>query len=204
MTKICNNCGTSNKETSKFCANCGAEIKIEENTTSNSKGVSNWWKSQNNGVKGITIVGICCLGLFLIIGIFGMITPDAPSTEIAETVPSAENTTTVDQEPTTTVSQEPATTVSQDQAVEMAESYLRSQSFSRQGLIEQLEYEGFTNEEAKYAVDQISVDWNEQAAKKAESYLSSQSFSRQGLIEQLEYEGFTSEQAKYGVQSVGL
>jgi len=196
MTKICNNCGTSNKETSKFCANCGAEIKIEENTTSNSKGVSNWWKSQNNGVKGITIVGICCLGLFLIVGIFGMITPDAPSTEIAETVPSAENAPTVDQEP--------ARTVSQDQAVGMAESYLRSQSFSRQGLIEQLEYEGFTNEEAKYAVDQISVDWNEQAAKKAESYLSTMSFSRQGLIEQLEYEGFTSEQAKYGVQAVGL
>ena len=74
-------------------------------------------------------------------------------------------------------------------------------SFSRSGLIEQLD-EGFSNEEATYAVDKINPDWNEQAANKAQDYLDTMSFSYDGLIEQLEFEGFTPEQAQYGVSKV--
>ncbi len=75
--------------------------------------------------------------------------------------------------------------------------------FSYTGLIEQLEYEGFTNDQATYGVDNSGANWNEQAAKSAKSYLEYSSFSREGLIEQLEYEGFTHEQAVYGVQQNG-
>ena len=71
-------------------------------------------------------------------------------------------------------------------------------AFSYSGLIEQLEYEGYSTEEATYAVDNCGADWKEQAAKKAEEYLNSMSFSKSGLIEQLEYEGFTHDQAAYG------
>lgn len=88
-------------------------------------------------------------------------------------------------------------------AIKKAESYLSFMSFSRKGLIQQLEFEGFSNSVATFAVDSIVVDWNEQAAKKAESYLSFMSFSRKGLIDQLKYEGFTNEQAEYGVTAVG-
>lgn len=95
-------------------------------------------------------------------------------------------------------------TVSQQNAVKKAKSYLNFMSFSRKGLIEQLEYEGFSNEDAIYGVDHVEVDWNEQAVKKAKSYLSFSAFSRKGLIEQLEYEGFTHEQAVYGVEQNGL
>lgn len=42
-----------------------------------------------------------------------------------------------------------------EQAVETAASYLRSSSFSRTGLIEQLEYEGFTHKQAVYGVNQV-------------------------------------------------
>ena len=77
-------------------------------------------------------------------------------------------------------------------------------AFSREGLIEQLEYEGFSNEDATYGADNSGADWMEQAAKSAESYLDFTSFSRQGLIEQLEYEGFTEEQAIHGADSVGI
>lgn len=70
-------------------------------------------------------------------------------------------------------------------------------------MIDQLEFEGFTTEEATYAVDNCGADWNEQAAKKAQEYLDYSSFSRSELIGQLEFEGFTSAQAEYGVQSVG-
>jgi Host cell surface-exposed lipoprotein len=92
-----------------------------------------------------------------------------------------------------------AETSAQENARRSAESYLESQSFSRSGLIDQLEYEGFSTADATYAVDAVNPDWNEQAAKSAESYLESQSFSRSGLIDQLEYEGFTKQQAVYGV-----
>lgn len=95
-------------------------------------------------------------------------------------------------------------TVSQRNAVSKAESYLRALSFSRSGLIGQLEYEGFSTADATYGVDHVQVDWNEQAKKKAASYLRSQSFSRQGLIDQLLFEGFTYDQAVYGVNSTGL
>ena len=75
-------------------------------------------------------------------------------------------------------------------------------AFSRSGLIEQLEYEGFSTEDATYAVDNLNADWNKQAALSAEQYLEMTSFSRSGLIEQLEYEGFTSAQAEYGDNAV--
>ena len=75
-------------------------------------------------------------------------------------------------------------------------------AFSYSGLIEQLEYEGFSTSEATYAADNCGADWNEQAAKKAREYLDFMSFSRSGLIEQLEFEGFTRSQAEYGVNAV--
>ena len=95
-------------------------------------------------------------------------------------------------------------TVSQDNALQKAKEYLKYMPFSRKGLIDQLEYEGFSNEDAVYGVDNSGADWNEQAVKSAEKYLDFTSFSRQGLIDQLEYEGYTHEQAVYGVDGVGL
>ncbi len=76
--------------------------------------------------------------------------------------------------------------------------------FSYTGLIEQLEYEQYSHDDAVYAADNCGADWNEQAAKKAQSYLDIMEFSRQGLIDQLQFEGYTYEQAVYGVNQVGL
>lgn len=101
------------------------------------------------------------------------------------------------------VEKEPELTLAQKNALRTAESYLSFTSFSRQGLINQLEFEGYSTEDAMYAVDNITVDWNEQCAKKAESYLDFMAFSRDGLYGQLEFEGFTAEQIEYGLQSVG-
>jgi hypothetical protein len=98
----------------------------------------------------------------------------------------------------------PEETVSQKNAREMAGQYLNSSAFSRQGLIEQLEYEGFSNTDAEYGADAVSADWMEQAALMANEYLDSSSFSKQGLIDQLLYEGFTQEEAEYGVSTTGL
>ena len=101
---------------------------------------------------------------------------------------------------TTTVKE----TVAQSNAKKSATSYLRYSSFSRTGLIGQLEFEGFSTADATYGVDAQNTDWNVQAAKSAKSYLEYSSFSRIGLIDQLVFEGFTQAQAEYGVSTTGL
>src|SRR5262245_13432558 len=83
----------------------------------------------------------------------------------------------------------PTETVSQRNARLRAADYLKYTSFSRRGLIEQLEYEGFTPRDATYGVDALHVDWNRQAALKAAEYLKFMHFSRSGLIDQLVFEG---------------
>lgn len=94
-------------------------------------------------------------------------------------------------------------TLGEKNALNTAKQYLNYTAFSYKGLIDQLEYEGYTNAEAKFGADNCGADWNEQAAKCAQQYMDYTSFSRSGLIDQLEYEGFTKEQAEYGVKAVG-
>lgn len=91
----------------------------------------------------------------------------------------------------------------EQQALKKAGEYLDYTAFSYDGLVDQLEYEGFSHSEAVYAADNCGANWNEQAARKAREYLDYTSFSRDGLISQLEYEGFTHSQAEYGVKAVG-
>ena len=98
----------------------------------------------------------------------------------------------------------PVETLAQSNAVAKGQDYLSFTSFSRQGLIDQLVFEGFSTADATYAADTISPDWKVQAAKKAKEYLSLESFSHQGLVEQLTFEGFTPEQAEFGVSQAGL
>ena len=94
-------------------------------------------------------------------------------------------------------------TVSQKNALRSAKDYLKFTAFSRTGLINQLEFEGFSNEEAAYGVDHCGADWMEQALSSAISYLEYSAFSKSGLINQLEFEGFTNEEATYGVDHCG-
>lgn len=88
-------------------------------------------------------------------------------------------------------------------AVREAQEYINFMPFSREGLIDQLEYEGYSYEDAKYAVDHIVVDWKVQCALDAKAYLEYSAFSRSGLYDQLEYEGYTHEQIEYGLKAVG-
>src|SRR4051794_10117235 len=92
-----------------------------------------------------------------------------------------------------------ASTAGQRNALDKARSYLQISAFSKKGLKEQLEYDGFSRADARWAVNRVGVSWRRQAFKKAKSYLQISSFSRSGLIAQLEYDGFTHAQAVYGV-----
>lgn len=96
----------------------------------------------------------------------------------------------------------PDMTVSQSQAVSKAEQYLQFSAFSKSGLADQLEFEGFSPEDATFAVEHIDVDWMEQAKLKAANYLEFSAFSLTGLVDQLEFEGFTTEEAQFGVNNI--
>lgn len=48
-------------------------------------------------------------------------------------------------------------TLEQQNAVSTAQDYLNYTVFSKSGLIEQLEFEGFSNEDATYAADQVGL-----------------------------------------------
>lgn len=100
----------------------------------------------------------------------------------------------------TSTSSEAATT-GQRNALSKAKQYLDFSAFSYLGLIEQLEYEKFSHEEAVYAADNCNADWNEQALDKAKSYLDFSAFSYKGLVEQLKYEKYTDEQASYAADN---
>ena len=120
------------------------------------------------------------------------------------TLPSAANSGIPTTTTTTTTVSGPTETASQYNARRSAASYLRVTAFSRSRLIQQLQYEKFSLEDATYGVDAQNADWNTQASKSAASYLKLMSFSRLGLIAQLVYEGFSQSQAEYGVTSNGL
>ena len=96
-----------------------------------------------------------------------------------------------------------AASFGEQNALKTAALYLDYTSFSYSGLIEQLEYEGYSHSEAVYAADNCGADWYEQAALKAAEYLDYMPFSRQELIEQLEYEGFSHAEAEHGASQNG-
>ncbi len=139
----------------------------------------------------------------------GAVASETATTKAKESTTTKAPTTTTTKAPTTTTTAAPTTTVppetaGQRNARRSAENYLDLTAFSRSGLIKQLEFEGFSNEDAVYGVDHVAVDWNEQAAKSAANYLELTSFSRSGLVEQLLFEGFTQAEAEYGVSTTGL
>jgi hypothetical protein len=97
-----------------------------------------------------------------------------------------------------------ASPVSQESAARAAQEYIKMEGFSRQGLIDQLEHDEYSEADATAAVDSLSVNWNEQAVRTAKQYLKMEGFSHGGLVDQLEHDGYTASQAEYGVEAVGL
>ena len=112
-------------------------------------------------------------------------------------------TTTIITTTTTTAETTQAVSLGMQNALKSAKSYIEHLDFSYLDLIEQLEYEKYTHEEAVYGADHCGADWMQEAADCAASYLEHSSFSRQELYEQLLYEQFTPEQAEYALRAVG-
>lgn len=125
--------------------------------------------------------------------------PVTPATTVAPTTPATtEAPVTVT---TPSVTEGTGGTATQHAAVQDAKSYLRIMPFSREGLIDQLIYEGYSESDAAYGADNAGADWMAEAVSSAKNYLDIMAFSREGLIDQLVYEGFTPEQAAHGADN---
>lgn len=177
----CKYCGATISKTAKSCPHCGGRFKKPV--------YKRWWF--------IVIVVIVALGILGNLG--GGSTPnsdDPPSSGHATVRPDGStdgNSFEIDG----------GWTINQKNVMKRAKDYLSFMAFSYTGLINQLEYEQFSHEDAVWAADNCNADWSEQALLKAKDYLDTMAFSYTGLISQLEYEGFTSEQATYGADNCG-
>lgn len=101
-------------------------------------------------------------------------------------------------------SQTAAATENQQKALDKANEYVDTLPLSREGLIKQLEYDGYTTDVATYAADNCSANWNKEAKEMAEQYMDSTTYTYKDMVQQLETEGFTKDQAKFGAKAVGL
>lgn len=100
MTKICPNCGTENQDSSEFCQNCGNKmggtVKTSQPNKSTKTGFMGWWDKQTKGIKALSIIGVCCLGLIVIAAIGGTLLPAKTTTNVStpstNTTPTQSNT----------------------------------------------------------------------------------------------------------------
>ena len=103
----------------------------------------------------------------------------------------------------------PTLTRQQKSAVSSAQQYLRTEAFSLQGLIAQLDSPdggGYSVNDATVAVDSLTVNWNTEAVQAANRYLAAEAFSCNNLIQQLDSPDgsqFTVAQATYGALHAG-
>ncbi len=92
MTKLCPKCKTENVDNSSFCQNCGKDLSQTSQAiqrTQRSERAKSWWNKQTKRNKAGIGIGVCCIGLILIIAIAGVFSPDkttattAPITNIS-------------------------------------------------------------------------------------------------------------------------
>ena len=73
---ICPECGTENEPNSIFCQQCGHKLEPINNINENPKNkLKNWWNKKNNTDKSAISIGSCCIGMFLIVIIVGLLFP---------------------------------------------------------------------------------------------------------------------------------
>lgn len=174
----CQRCGNFIQENTRFCPYCNTLIK----------------KKMSN-VRIVFIVVCGFIGFVLLMSVFmDLIGIDSTNSKSNDSKSTIKNNTDA-----IIVNKDNTASMGEKMALESAKNYLRTMGFSRKGLIKQLEFEGYTTNEAIYAVNNCEANWKEQAVRVAKNYLNTMPFSREGLIEQLEFEGFTNEEAVYGV-----
>ena len=97
-------------------------------------------------------------------------------------------------------------TTEQKNALAKAESYSDLMHMSKQGIYKQLtsSVEGFSAEDAQYAIDNLEADYKVNALEKAKSYQETMNMSKNAIYNQLtsSVEGFTDEEAQYAIDNL--
>ncbi|MBR5328600.1 MAG: Ltp family lipoprotein [Firmicutes bacterium] len=192
--KYCTKCGVQLDDHSKFCVNCGQPVDdgIARNSAPQTPVATPAPKKKGGAGKfiaiGILIFAVIVAAVCFFVGRNALM-DEFGLTEREEIVLD---------EPSVAPS-----TSGEEAALTKAYEYLNSLPFSYEGLVDQLEFEGFSNSEATYAANNCGADWYQQALLKAWDYLDSVALSYDGMISQLEYEGFTYAEALYGADNCG-
>ena len=93
-------------------------------------------------------------------------------------------------------------------ALRAAQQYVDMMPFSERGLFEQLTSEhgdGYSEDAARYAIENVKVDYNQEALEAAITYLEIMPMSDKELFEQLTSDfgdRFTEEQARYAINNL--
>ena len=125
-----------------------------------------------------------------------------------EETPEANEESSEEEEITEELPEEESVPTEYKNALIKAEQYSTIMHMSKQGIYDQLtsEYgEGFPEDAAQYAVDNIDADWEANALAKAKDYSDTMHMSKRGIFDQLtsEYgEKFTEDEAQYAVDNV--
>ena len=120
----------------------------------------------------------------------------------ATTSPCVETTASPYSEITASPYEEKTKNTELENAIESAEAYSNVFAYSKKYLIDQLKYEGFSEEIAECAVKSINANWKENCVRSAHSYLEIISYSKEELIHQLDYVGFTAEEIEYAMNKI--
>lgn len=89
-----------------------------------------------------------------------------------------------------------------EETLAFAEELVELVPFSKEGLYEQLVVDGYSEDAARNAVNQIDVDFQENALQYANDFLGTSGFSELGLRDQLDYLGFTPDQIDYAINHI--
>lgn len=86
-TIICPVCGVENPEGATICKSCKKMIKqkapISTPRSENPKeGILETWNRQSTPLKALSILGVCCMGIILIVGVMAMVTPTKPQPDL--------------------------------------------------------------------------------------------------------------------------
>ena len=93
----------------------------------------------------------------------------------------------------------------QVQAIQTAKDYLDTMYLSQTELLQMLSVENIDSEDAKFALEYLSIDWNQEARKKAKEYCKHKiGFSKEKLKAQLLFDHFTEEEADFAVSHINV
>ena len=93
----------------------------------------------------------------------------------------------------------------QVQAIQTAKDYLDTMHLSQTELSQMLSVENIDSEDAKFALEYLSIDWNQEARKKAKEYCKHKiGFSKVKLKAQLLFDHFTEEEADFAVSHINV